>query len=110
MREQFELSKVLEFLKNTEEESWCVDVVKTKDGKNCLFGHIFDYGGSECFDWFENIATTYMVYPVNDGKHPRYQQDTPKKRCISYVENLLNGIEKTTYQLMEEEYDRIKKG
>ena len=43
-----------------------------------------DCGGTALWDWFEaNIATTYMIYPVNDGTAPRYQQKTAKERCIA---------------------------
>jgi hypothetical protein len=99
------LNDIINYLETTKEDSWCTDVVKTKDGKNCLFGHLFDLGGSELMDWFERIATTYMLYPVNDGLHPKYQQSTPKERCIAYIKDLQSGKEKTTYQLMEE-YDK----
>ena len=50
----FSLDVIIPYMENTTEESWCEDVVKTKDGKNCLFGHLFDLGGGELFDWFEN--------------------------------------------------------
>ena len=102
----FSLDVIIPYMENTTEESWCTDVVKTKDGKNCLFGHLFDLGGGELFDWFENIATTYMVYPVNDGKNENYQQPTPKQRCVAYLKDLQSGKAKTTYQLMDEEYER----
>lgn len=98
----FSLDTIIDYLEGTEEQSWCTDVVKTQDGKNCLFGHLFDLGGSELMDWFENIATTFMVYPVNDGENEKYQQPTPKQRCIAYLKDLKSGKEKTTYQLMEE--------
>ena len=98
---------IINYLELTTEDSWCLDVVKTTDGKNCLFGHLFDFGGSKLMDWFECIcATTYMVYPVNDGTHPNYKQPTAKQRCIAYLQDLMNGKEKTTYQLMEE-YDSV---
>lgn len=97
------LAEVVEYLESTSEESWCVDVVRTKDGKNCLFGHLFDLGGSDLMGLFEDsIATTFMVYPVNDGTHPKYQQPTPKQRCLAYLKDLQSGEEKTTYQLMKE--------
>lgn len=107
----FSPNNLLEYLKNTTEESWCVDVVKTKTGQSCLFGHIFDWAGGDsdikksntAIDLFEScFATSYMVYPVNDGKNNEYQQPTPKQRCIAYFEDLLSGKQKTTYQLMQE--------
>lgn len=103
----FSLDVIIPYMENTTEESWCMDVVKTKDGKNCLFGHLYDLGGGELMDWFENIATTYMVYPVNDGQNPSYPQPTPKQRCIAYLKDLQSGKAKTTYQLMEEDYERF---
>ena len=101
------IEHIINYLEQTTEDSWCLDVVKTTDGKNCLFGHLFDLGGSKLMDWFECMfATTYMVYPVNDGKHSNYQQLSPKKRCIEYIKDLSSGKEKTTYQIMEE-YDSV---
>ena len=52
----------------------------------------------------ENIATTYMIYPVNDGKHPKYQQSTPKARSIAYLKDLRDEKEKTTSDYMNERY------
>ena len=97
------LKHIINYLEATKKDSWCLDVVKTTDGKNCLFGHLFDFGGAKLMDWFENVfATTYMVYPVNDGTHPNYKQSSPKERCIAYLKDLQSGKEKTTYQIMEE--------
>lgn len=104
-----DLNKIIDYLQSTSEDSWCCDVVKTKDGKNCLFGHLFDYGGGDngngsyVFEMFEELyATTYMVYPVNDGANKNYQQPTPKQRCIAYLENIRDGKEKTSCQLWDE--------
>lgn len=113
------LNSLITYLQNTKQESWCQDVIKTKDGKNCLFVHIFDFGcnginidgversgdegGNFFFDWFEhNIATTYMVYPVNDGKNANYKQQTAKERCIAYLYNILNDKEYTTTHIIDD--------
>jgi hypothetical protein len=98
------IKDIIEYLEKTDDSTWCVDVVKTKNGKNCLFGHIFDLGGSKMMDMFEEIvATTYMVYPVNDGENPKYQQETPKLRCIAYLQDILDGKARSTLQLLEDE-------
>ena len=104
------LLNFINYLKSTHEDSWCTDVVRTKEGGNCLFGHLFEYAGNDeegnrLWDFFEAaISTTYMIYPVNDGKNPKYQQPTPKQRCIAYLQAVLDGEEKTTEQLIEECY------
>lgn len=107
----FNPQNLLEYLKRTEEENWCTDVVKTSTGQSCLIGHVFDWAGgdsdikraNQAMDLFEIIfATSYMFYPVNDGKDKRYPQPTPKQRCVAYFEDLLSGKEKTSYQLMQE--------
>jgi hypothetical protein len=99
------LDDIIEYLEKTEESSWCTDVVKTKGGKNCLFGHIFDFGGGKMMDLFESVvATTYMIYPVNDGEHPNYKQDTPKARCLAYLKDIREGKAKSTIRLFQE-YD-----
>jgi hypothetical protein len=101
------IQQIIDHLESTSEDSWCVDVVRTNENKNCFFGHLFAMGKDErhsnfiwsCFE--EAWATTYMIYPVNDGEHPDYQQPTPKQRVIEYLKNLRDGKEMTTYQSME---------
>ncbi len=107
-----DINNIIEHMQQTTEDSWCVDVVKSKD-QNCFFGHLFDYAGGDdgrgsvALDMFESMyATMFMVYPVNDGKNPDYIQHTPKQRVVAYLEDLRDGKQKTTYQLMEE-YDKI---
>lgn len=112
------LSDFINYLKSTEDSSWCVDVVRTRDGiGNCLFGHLSHFCGheendsvSEDFDWFESaISTTYFIYEVNDGKNKKYTQVTPKLRCMAYLEDILSGEELTTWQSMEKEFEDYKK-
>ena len=103
------LADFIPYLEETKKESWCTDVVRTKDGKsNCLFGHLSNFCGhhpeenvSEDFDWFENLVTTsYVVYPVNDGQDERYPQSTPRERCIALMRAILDGDEPTTWEGM----------
>lgn len=98
------IQEIIDYLEQTTPESWCQDVIRTNDGRNCFFGHLFNLGGNKLWDWFENIATNFMIYPVNDGTDERYQQPTAKERCIAYLKDLRDGKAKTTYQLMDE-YD-----
>lgn len=102
------IQEIIDYMESTSEESWGVDVVRTSDGKNCFFGHLFNMGSDESesnFIWSafeEGWATTYMIYQVNDGADPRYQQVTPKQRVVQYLKDLRDGKAKTTHQLMEE--------
>jgi hypothetical protein len=105
-----DLGKVIAYLESTPEDSWAVNVVRTKDGKNCLLGHVIDYvygKGYEgnvmpAWDLFgEFWATEFMYYGVNDGTNPKYPQTTPKQRILAYLRNMQAGIEPTTYQSME---------
>lgn len=107
------LDSFILYLEMTKPEEWAVDVVRTKDGKNCMFGHLVDwYYGKEydgnimpIWDIFEEMwATSYMIYPVNDGNSPKwmnfeYNQNTPRDRVVAYLKNLNQGKEKTTNQL-----------
>ena len=94
-------------LEKTDDSQWCVDVCRTKGGdRNCVMGHVFAMGGedrklsNQWWNWFEDfVATTYMIYPVNDGEHPGYKQDTPKARILSYLNDVLEGKRKTTWEL-----------
>lgn len=107
------LDTVIERMEATNENQWCTDVVRTKDGAaNCFFGHLFEMGGSDrggnlLWDWFENEwSTTYAVYPVNDGENPKFPQPTPKQRVIAYLRALSDGTEQSTQQSMEASYQR----
>src|SRR5690242_21599062 len=114
---EWTLERIVEYMENTPEDSWCTEVVRTKDGKNCFYGHLFDMGGGDTeggggslWDYFEEAyATTFMLYPVNDGRHPDYPQATPKQRCIAYLRDLISGKKETTAQLLEEEAERYAK-
>jgi len=115
------LSGFIKYCEKTGKDEWCVDVVSTKDENkscptysHCLFGHLCDYAGDDLklreiyWDHFENYyATTYMVYPVNDGEHPNYQQSTPKQRCLAYLKDHLAGKAKTTHDVMREDAQRM---
>lgn len=119
----FSLDELLVYLENTSDESWLVDKCRSKDHQqHCVISHIFNFGGGDELDskgntkggyavaMFEEVyATTFMIYPVNDGKDPRYQQSTPKARCIAYIQALRDGKEKTTLDCWKEMDEFIKK-
>ena len=102
------LVHIIKFLEKTDENSWCVNVVR-KQNSNCLFGHIMNFFGvgdnsSRESEWcfFEGAySTSYVVYLINDGKNQNYQQKSPKLRCIQYLRDILSGKEETTSQGME---------
>lgn len=105
------LDAIITHMEATSDESWQVDTVRSKDGTtNCFFGHLFamapdDAHGSELWNGFENLwASTYMIYPINDGENPRYPQATPKQRVLAYLRDLRDGKAKTVPQVMEEDY------
>lgn len=104
------LLKLMAHLETTTDEQWLMGKVSSKDNKqNCCLGHVFFMGGedeklcNDWYNWFENaIATEYMIYPVNDGRHKDYPQSTPKTRILAYLSDVLEGKRKTTYELMDE--------
>lgn len=111
------LDKFIEYLETTQEDEWSVDVVRSKDGKkDCVMGHLVNwyYGKGDkgnimpIWDAFESMwATTYMIYPVNDGEAPKwmnyeYKQRSAKERVTAYLKNLNEGKEKNTEQLWNE--------
>lgn len=105
------LDTVIAYMEATEEDAWNLDTVRSKDGaKNCFFGHLFNMSPDEdranaLWGLFEDLyATTYRIYPVNDGENPRYPQATPKQRILAYLRALAAGEEQTTEQSMEECY------
>lgn len=107
------LDAVITYMEATDVDAWRTETVRSADGStNCFFGHLFNMGaddeqGSALWNWFVELwATTYMVYPVNDGISEKYQQETPKKRMLAYLRALADGTEMTTAQAMEAEYQR----
>ncbi len=114
------LQPFIAYLEATTDDEWYVDKVRNADNtQNCVMGHLInwvhgkDYTGniSPVWDCFEEMwATTFMIYPVNDGESPswmnhRYDQATPRERVIAYLRNLAAGDELTTMQVMEQ-YER----
>lgn len=107
----FNINSIISYMETTDAGRWTSDVCRTQDGKNCFLGHLYEYAGGDennkvangIIDWFESAyATTYMFFPINDGKHPDYPQKTQKDRIIAYLKNLRDGKEQTTCQIMEE--------
>lgn len=102
------LDTVIAYMEATDEDAWNLDTVRSKDGKkNCFFGHLFNMSPDEgranaLWGMFEELyATSYRIYPVNDGENPRYPQATPKQRILAYLRALAAGEEMTTEQSME---------
>lgn len=109
------LKDFIRYLDQTSDDTWCTEVVRTKDGKgNCLFGHLSNFCGHKGeqnvvpdFEWFEiMVSTPYVVYPVNDGKDMKYKGDTPKVRCMLLMEAILDGREMNTADGMDAEYKK----
>lgn len=106
-----DLPGFIQYLIDTREDEWAVDVVRTKGGeKNCLFGHLVnwvygkDYEGSvtRAWDIFEEMwSSTWEIYPINDGQDPRYKQATPKQRCIAFMKDLWLAQAVPTWRAME---------
>lgn len=115
-----DIQQIIDYLAATSYDDWQLDVVRSADGsKNCFFGHLFqwaenaasEHGAStedarlwanlvwEAFE--ERWATTYVIYPINDGSNPRYPQATAKERVIAYLTALRDGEEMTTLEAME---------
>lgn len=102
------LDGVIAHIEATPEDSWRVDTVRSADGStNCFFGHLFNMGanddeGSALWDAFESRwATTYRLYPINDGKNPSYAQETPKQRVLAFLNDLRDGKVMSTEESME---------
>ena len=108
-------------IEKTPVDSWQTEVVRrvAEDGSetNCFFGHLYNIAGgddlapngrtkdAELWDWFEDRwATTYMVYPVNDGEFPMYSQAHARDRIVAFLRDLRNGKVPSTRVLMERQW------
>lgn len=110
-----ELDQFITYLEQTEDEDWQVDTVRNAGNtKNCAMGHLInwfygpDFDGNispawDCFEWI--WASDHMIYDVNDGRNPKYQQQTAKARTIAYLKNMWLGLETPTWKLWEQEAD-----
>lgn len=122
---------VVTMVEATTDDAWQTDVVRSQDGsRNCFFGHLFAYAekraaeagvtvtqvpegltsaevvANRVWDWFEDeYATTYAVYPINDGRNLAYSQPTPRARVLAYLNALRDGTELTTPQQMQQDFD-----
>lgn len=124
-----DIQPIIDMVEQTDTDAWMLDVVRSKDGKrNCFFGHLYQWGydratgdglshedaerwASQLWDAFEDRwTTTYGIYPVNDGTHPRYQQPTAKERVLAYLQALQKGDELTTMQWMDEYFTENDEG
>jgi hypothetical protein len=102
----FSIGNIITYMEQTDPDKWATDVVRTADGSNCFFGHLFNFAGGTLWDLFEECwATTFMVYSVNDGSNPAYPQATAKERVVAYLKDLRDGKAQTTQQLMAEEFE-----
>lgn len=109
-----DMQSFIDYLEQTEPNQWYLHKVRNKSNtKNCLYGHLVnwyygkDYEGnvSPVWDAFEEVGTTFYVYPINDGKNPKYPQATAKDRCIAYLKNIQSGEELWTWKAMEKEME-----
>jgi hypothetical protein len=113
---QFDINDTIAYMEATSEESWTTDVVRSADGSaNCFFGHLFaSAGGDEAranrmwdeFEW--RWASTYMLYPVNDGTDSRYQQTSPKQRVLAYLRDLRDHRVKSSLDYDEQHCDQFE--
>lgn len=123
------IDDIIAMVDATPDSAWNLDTVRSADGsRNCFFGHLFAFGerladddpdlqalshprltGSEVvanalWEWFEECwATTYAVYPVNDGSDPGYPQGTPRERVLVFLHDLRSGKRLRTREAMEAE-------
>ena len=112
-----DLQSFIDYCESTKPEEWYLHKVRNKGNtKNCLYGHLVnwyygkDFEGniSPIWDAFEEVGSTYYVYPINDGTNPNYPQKTARDRCIAYLKNVRDGKELWTAAAMEEEYKKYQ--
>lgn len=112
-----DMQSFIDYCESTDTKEWCTDIVRSKGYKqNCLYGHLVNwyygknYEGniSPIWDAFEEVGTTFYVYPINDGQNPNYPQTTAKERCIAYLKNVRDGKELWSAEAMELEMKKYQ--
>lgn len=111
-----DLQSFIDYCESTSPDEWYLHKVRNKDNtKNCLYGHLCnwyygkDWEGSvsPIWDAFEEVGTTFYVYPINDGENPNYPQKTARDRCIAYLKNVQSGKELWTQEAMDAEWNKF---
>lgn len=114
-----DLDQFISYLERTSPDQWYLHKVRNKaNSKNCLYGHLINwYYGKEyqgnispIWEAFEEVGSTFYVYPINDGQNPSYPQKTAKERCIAYLKNVASGKELWTEAAMRKELETAEKG
>ena len=74
------------------EEEWCEGEYVSSDGRKCALGHC---GHSPFGLTFEREALINLfkksglyASDINDGKHSKYQQPTPKQRILAALRDI----------------------
>jgi len=105
-----DLNSFIKYCEATKPSDWYLHKVRNnRNTKNCLYGHLVnwyygkDWTGnvSPIWDAFEEVGTTFYVYPINDGTNPKYPQKTARDRCIAYLKNVQSGDELWSEAAME---------
>lgn len=115
------IADIVQWIETTGDDAWQTDVVRSADGKrNCFFGHLYDLGGARArganltddetianrlWEWFEEQwASTFFLYPINDGPSAAYPQATPRLRILALLADLRDGRVLRTPQSMEADF------
>lgn len=116
-RLQNDLGSFIKYCEKTKPEEWYLHKVRNKGNtRNCLYGHLVNwYYGKDwdgnitpIWDAFEEVGSTYYIYPINDGQNPKYPQKTARERCIAYLKNIESGDELWTWEAMDKAVKEMK--
>lgn len=100
------IEEVLELITPIPEENWCIYHYTNNTDKCCMYGHIQRikrFNGDYDFNNFEDVELSDKIrnvglrhgirfVDVNDGDHPKYQQETPKQRVVAALNDLKNKL------------------
>lgn len=82
------------------EDEWCTQLYVNENNQCCALGHCgvtFEKGSVEGITLntlsikalnSPNTGNYMSIINVNDGEHPKYQQDTPKQRVLAFLKDL----------------------
>jgi len=86
------LQEFIDFFESIPEDRWCINKFVDDDGRCCAAGHLglrTSVGDTTARGVLRKLLLSInrrcSIAYINDGQNPDYQQDSPKKRILAFL-------------------------